>query len=62
MFGAGTDLRSVGILGLPVEAVDFPRREVNVEQQLVHILGTGVFRAPPRTKSGSAVPVPSYAL
>lgn len=63
VFGAGTGLRSGEILGLPVEAVDFLRREVHVEQQLVYIPGTGVFLAPPKTRAGvRTVPVPSYAL
>lgn len=63
VFGAGTGLRSGEILGLAVEAVDFLRREVHVEQQLVYISGTGVFLAPPKTKAGvRTVPVPSHAL
>lgn len=63
VFGAGTGLRSGEIVGLPVEAVDFLRREVCVEQQLVYIPGTGVFLAPPKTKAGvRTVPVPNYAL
>lgn len=63
VFGAGTGLRSGEILGLPIEAVDFLRREVHVERQLVYISGTGVFLAPPKTKAGvRTVPVPTYAL
>lgn len=51
------------MLGLAVESVDFLRREVHVEQQLVYICGTGVFLAPPKTRAGvRTVPVPSYAL
>jgi integrase len=63
VFGAGTGLRSGEMLGLPVEAVDFLRREVRVEQQLVYIPGSGVFLAPPKTKAAvRTVPIPSYAL
>lgn len=60
VFGAGTGLRSGEILGPPVGAVDFLRREVHVEQQLVYIPGTGVFLAPPKTRPGSG-PFPSRA-
>lgn len=63
VFGAGTGLRSGEMLGLSVDAVDFLRREVRVEQQLVYIPGSGVFLAPPKTRAAvRTVPLPSYAL
>jgi integrase len=63
VFGAGTGLRSGELLGLTVESIDFLRREVTVERQLVYIPGQGVFLAPPKTKASvRTVPVPDYAL
>ncbi len=54
---AGTGLRQGEVLGLTVEGVDFLRRQVKVDRQLV--AGRGVAFAPPKTKASyRTVPLP----
>jgi integrase len=63
VLGAATGLRSGELLGLTVDRVDFLRRSVSVEQQLVYIDGQVPFMGPPKTKaSRRVVPVPRFAL
>jgi len=63
VLAAATGLRSGEILGLTVERVDFLRRSVAVEQQLVYIVGRPPFIGAPKTRaSRRTVPVPAFAL
>ncbi len=63
LFAAGTGLRSGELLGLTVYQVDFLRREVRVDRQLVYLSGRAPFLAPPKTReSVRTVPVPAFAL
>jgi integrase len=63
VLGAATGLRSGELLGLTVERIDFLRRSMSVEQQLVYIAGQAPFMGPPKTKaSRRVVPVPTFAL
>lgn len=63
ILAAATGLRSGELLGLEVDKVDFLRRAVQVEQQLVYIAGQEPFVGPPKTKaSRRTVPVPTFAL
>jgi integrase len=63
VLGAATGLRSGELLGLTVDRVDFLRRTVAVEQQLVYIVGQTPFLGPPKTRaSRRIVPTPEFAL
>lgn len=63
VLAAATGLRSGELLGLTVEHVDFLRRQVSVEQQLVYVSGSPPFVGPPKTRaSRRTVPVPTFAL
>lgn len=63
ILAAATGLRSGELLGLTVDRIDFLRRVVSVEQQLVYIAGREPFLGPPKTKaSRRTVPVPGFAL
>lgn len=61
MLAASTGLRSGEMLGLTVDRVDFLRREVKVDRQLVYVPGTPPTFGPPKTpESFRTVPVPKY--
>jgi integrase len=63
MLAAATGLRSGELLGLEVDRLDFLRRQVKVDQQLVYVTGSEPYMGPPKTKaSRRTVPVPSFAL
>jgi integrase len=56
---AGTGLRPGELFGLTVDRVDFLRREVRVDRQLVRVRGEGIELAPPKTvASYRTVPLP----
>ena len=60
---AGTGLRQGGALGLTLPRVDFLRRVVRVEQQLVLLPGRPPFLGPPKTAaSHRTVPLPDVVL
>jgi integrase len=61
--GAATGLRPGELFGLAVDRVDFLRRQLRVDQQLVRVRGTGVNLAPLKTPSSyRTVPLPPLAL
>jgi integrase len=63
ILAAVTGLRSGELLGLTVDRVDFLRREVRVEQQLVYVPGQPPYIGPPKTpESLRVVPVPAFAI
>lgn len=60
---AGTGLRQGELFGLTVEHVDFLRRTLRVEQQLVLLAGRPPYLAPPKTEaSRRAVPLPTVVV
>lgn len=60
---AGTGLRQGELFGLTVPHVDFLRRTLRVEQQLVLLPGGGPFLAPPKTAaSRRTVPLPQVVV
>ena len=60
---AGTGLRQGECLGLTTDRVDFLRRVVTVDQQLVTVVGREPFLAPPKTSASvRAVPLPQAVL
>lgn len=59
--GAGLGLRPGELFGLPVDRVEFLKRRVRVEQQLVRIRGTGVVVGPLKTPTSyRTVPLPEH--
>ena len=63
MLAAGTGLRQGECLGLTMDRVDFLRRFVTVDQQLVTVVGREPFLAPPKTSASvRAVPLPQAVL
>lgn len=63
VLAAATGLRSGEMLGLTVDRVDFLRREVRVDRQLVYVAGRPPFLGPPKThESFRTVPAPAFAL
>jgi integrase len=58
--GAGTGLRPGELFGLTAPRVDFLRRQVHVEEQLVRVRGAGVELGPLKTESSyRTAPLPS---
>lgn len=58
---AGTGLRAGELLGLTVDRIDFLRREVTVDRQLIYIPGRPQFFGPPKTpESVRVVPIPKF--
>jgi integrase len=58
--GAGTGLRPGEMFGLGLDRVDFLRRTVRVDRQLVRARGRGVELAPPKTAASyRTVPLPA---
>jgi integrase len=63
VLAAGTGLRQGECLGLGLEQVDFLRRQVKVERQLVTVTGRPPFLAPPKTEASyRTVPLPDVVL
>lgn len=63
VLAAGTGLRQGECFGLDVERVDFLRRQVKVERQLVTIAGSAPYLGPPKTEASfRTVPLPNVVL
>jgi len=61
--GAGTGLRLGELLGLDLERVDFLRRRITVDRQLVEQSGLGSILTPPKTRASyRTVPAPDLVL
>lgn len=61
--GASLGMRQGELLGLTVDRVDFLRRTVRVDRQLVTVVGRDPFLAPPKTaQSVRTIPAPQTAL
>jgi len=62
-FAAGTGLRQGECLGLTVDRLDFLRRTVTVDRQLMTLPGRAPHHAPPKTAASvRTVPLPSVVL
>jgi integrase len=62
ILAAATGLRSGEMLGLTANRVDFLRREVRVDRQLVYVPGSPPTFGPPKTPdSARSVPLPAFA-
>ena len=60
---AGAGLRQGEVFGLTLPAVDFLRRVIRVDQQVVHVSGRPPFLAPPKSAAGHrVVPAPDVVL
>jgi len=60
VFAAGTGLRQGECFGLTVDRIDFPRRQVRVDRQLVAVAGgTPTFGPPKSAASFRTVPLPA---
>lgn len=63
VLAAGTGLRQGECFGLDVERVDFLRRQVRVDRQLVTVAGHGPQFGPPKTEASvRTVPLPTVVL
>lgn len=63
LLAAGSGLRQGEVLGLTVDRVDFLRRQVRVDRQMVHLPGSEPRFGPPKTKaSHRAVPLAAVTL
>ncbi len=63
VLAAGTGLRSGELLGLTTDQLDFLRREVRVEHQLIYVPGKPPFLGPPKTpESARTVPAPAFVM
>lgn len=63
VLAAGTGMRQGEILGLTVDRVDFLRRQVVVDRQLVLLPGGAPYLAPPKTAaSHRVIPLPQLVL
>ena len=63
VLAAGTGLRQGEVFGLTVANVDFPRRRLEVVQQLVTVQGRAPFLGPPKTDASyRSVPLPDVVL
>lgn len=63
VFAAGTGLRQGELFGLTVDRIDFLRRTVTVDRQLVGLSGREPVFGPPKTDSGfRTVPLPRVVL
>ncbi|HEV2069481.1 MAG TPA: tyrosine-type recombinase/integrase [Acidimicrobiales bacterium] len=61
--GAATGMRQGELLGLTVDRVDFLRRTIRVDRQLVTVSGQAPYLAPPKTPSSTrTIPAPAVAL
>lgn len=62
LLAAGTGLRQGEAFGLTLDAVDFPRKQLRVEKQIVLIGGVPYIGAPKTEKSRRTVPIPDVVL
>lgn len=61
--GAGTGMRNGEILGLTVDRIDFLRRTVRIDRQLVEIAGSGPEFGPPKTPASErTIPLPRVVV
>jgi integrase len=62
-FAAGTGLRQGECFGLTVDRLDFLRRQMTVDRQLVTVSGRPPYMAPPKTAASvRPVPLPHVVL
>ena len=62
-FAAGTGMRQGECFGLTVDRVDFLRRTVTVDRQLVTLPGRAPFLAPPKTQASvRTIPLPHVVV
>jgi integrase len=63
ILAAGTGMRQGECFGLAVDKIDFLRRTVHVEQQLVTVTGRPPFPAPPKTAASiRSIPLPTVVV
>ena len=62
LVAAGTGLRQAELFGLTVDHIDFPRRRLHVEQQLLTLKGTPSFGPPKTIASRRTIPLPDVVL
>jgi integrase len=63
VLGIATGLRSGELLGLTTDRVNFLRREVRIDRQMVYVPGHPPYLGPPKSEeSDRTVPVPQFAL
>ena len=63
VLGAGTGMRQSEVLGLTVDRVDFLRRTVRVDRQLMAVPGRPIELGPPKTKkSVRTIPLPQVVV
>lgn len=63
VLAASTGMRQGEVLGLTVDRIDFLRRVVKVDRQLVTVAGRTPFLAPPKTRSSVRdIPLPQVAV
>jgi integrase len=63
ILAAGTGMRQGEALGLTVDRIDFLRRVVRVDQQLLSVPGRGSFLAPPKTAASvRTIPLPQVVI
>ena len=62
LVAAGTGLRQGELFGLTLDHVDFPRRRLHVEQQLITLNGTPSFGPPKTVASRRTIPMPDVVL
>ncbi len=63
LLAAGSGLRSGEMLGLTTDRIDFLRREVRVDRQLVYVSGHPPCFGPPKTpESYRTVPLPAFVV
>ena len=63
VLGAGTGLRQGEAFGLTLDRIDFLRRTLRVDRQLVLMPGDGPFLGPPKTKdSHRTIPLPQVVI
>ncbi|MEI6622336.1 MAG: tyrosine-type recombinase/integrase [Actinomycetes bacterium] len=62
-FAAGTGMRNGECLGLTRDRVDFLRRTVQVDRQMVTVVGRAPFLAPPKTRASvRTIPLPNVVV
>lgn len=62
-FAAGTGMRNGECLGLTRDRVDFLRRTVTVDRQMITVVGRPPFLGPPKTKASvRTIPLPDVAV
>jgi integrase len=63
ILAAGTGMRQGECFGLTVDKIDFLRRAVHIDQQLVTVTGRAPFLAPPKTAASvRSIPLPTVVV